>query len=629
MTWDQLRSYHSILPDSICPGHPEIEIEGIEVTTGPLGQGVANAVGLAMATEHLATVYNREGFPVVDNMTYCMVGDACLQEGVGLEAISLAGHWRLRRLVIMFDNNRITCDGSTDMVVNEDINAKMRACGFDVIDVDDGCYDVTAIIDALETARKKTVDKPTFINIRTTIGIGSQAQGQASTHGAAFGPEDVKHIKKTFGHDPEQYFVMSDAVRDLLGDMPERGRKLEAEYGTLLERYEAAHPELAAEFAKRMAGEFTTDPLPLIPPTESFPKTPFPTRKSAGLVINPLSAAIQNIMPGTADLTPSIPLKFPNAVDFQNPTLKPVSGPSGSYAGRYLHYGIREHAMAAIANGLAAYRPGTIYPITSSFFMFYIYAAPGIRMGALQRLPQLHLATHDSIGTGEDGPTHQPIELAALYRAMPNFLYVRPADSEETAGAIQLALTYPRAPTMISVSRQNNPQYFEQGWTRRNGVAKGGYVLREEADAAVTLIGCGAELRFAIDAADKLAETHKVKARVVSLPCWRAFDRQPAEYKREVLRRAKIPVVAIEAYSMNGWERYADAGYGMCTFGQSLPGEVAYKHFGFEGGPLAERVQGFLERCQNEGLTDVRADGFVELNAEGWERAGRLMLNDE
>ena len=629
MTWDQLKSYHSVLPDSICPGHPEIEIQGIEVTTGPLGQGVANAVGLAMATEHLAATYNREGFPVVDNMTYCMVGDACLQEGVGLEAISLAGHWRLKRLVIMYDNNRITCDGSIDMTINEDTNAKMRACGFDIIDVDDGCYDVKGIVEALEMAKNKTEDKPTFINIRTVIGVGSQAQDTAPAHGAAFGPEDVKHIKKTFGQNPEEHFILHESVHALLNDRSSRGRKLEEEYTALLDRYATAHPDLAAEFAKRRAGQFTADAIPLIPATDTFPTSGFPTRKSAGLVLNPLCSALPNFMPGTADLTPSIPLKYKNSTDFQHPSLKPVSGPTGSYAGRYIHYGIREHAMASIANGLAAYKPGCIYPITSSFFMFYIYAAPGIRMGALQRLPQLHLATHDSIGTGEDGPTHQPIELDALYRAMPNFLYIRPADSEELAGAVELALAHKRAPSMLSVSRQNNPQFFMQGWTRRAGVLRGGYVLREAEDAGVTLLGCGTELRFAVDTADKLLEVHGVRARVISLPCWRVFDRQDAEYRREVLQRGKTPTVAIEGYSMLGWERYADAGYGMCTFGQSLPGEVVYKHFGFEGGPLAGLVKGFLDRVEKEGLAEVRAEGFVELNREGWEQAGKLMHDEE
>ena len=624
MTWDQLKSYHSVLPDSIAPGHPEIEIGGVEVTTGPLGQGIANAVGLAMATENLAATYNRDGFSVVDNMTYCTVGDACLQEGVGLEAISLAGHWQLKRLVVLYDNNCITCDGSTDMVINENINAKMRACGWDVIDIDDGCYDVGGIVAAIETAKNKKEDKPSFINCRTIIGIGSAKQGEASTHGAAFGPEDVKHIKKTFGHDPEQHFVIDEAIRTIFAGVGERGRKLEEEHNDLLARYRKAHPDLAAEFTKRMNGEFTTDPIALIPSTSDFSNDPFPGRKSLGQVAKPLTSAIPNFMPGTADLSPSIPLMWPGAQPFQHPSLRPSKGPAGSYAGRYIHWGIREHAMASIANGLSAYNPGTIIPITSSFFMFYIYNAAGIRMGALQRFHQIHIATHDSIGTGEDGPTHQPIELAALYRAMPNFLYIRPADSEEVAGAMELALKYKRTPSMLSLSRQNNPQYHGKGWTRRAGVQKGGYVAREHPDARITLVGAGAELRFAIDAADALIEAG-IPARVVSLPCWCQFDRQSSAYKHEVLRRKEMPVVAIEAFTMTGWERYADAGYGMCTFGHSLPGEVAYRHFGFNGEHLAGRLKPYLEKVERVGLAEVRAEGFEELHVESWEKALALM----
>ncbi|KAI9717107.1 MAG: hypothetical protein M1828_007440 [Chrysothrix sp. TS-e1954] len=625
MTWNQLKSYHSVLPDSIAPGHPEVEIHGIEVTTGPLGQGVANAVGLAMATENLAATYNRDGFAVVDNMTYCMMGDACLQEGVGLEAISLAGHWRLKRLVILYDNNQITCDGSVDMVNNEDINAKMQACGFDVIDIEDGCYDVTGIVSALEAAKIKKEDKPTFINIHTIIGVGSAKQGEASTHGAAFGAEDVRYIKTAFDRDPDQHFLDDERLRAPFADVGERGEQLEKEHRTLLERYKQAHPDLAAELQKRINGEFTSDPAALVPPTSSFSSDPFPTRKSAGLVLKPLTTRIRNFMPGTCDLTPSIPLQYSASDTFQHPSLSPQKGPPGSYAGRYIHYGIREHAMASIANGLSAYAPGCFVPITSSFFMFYIYAAPGVRMGALQRFQQIHIATHDSIGTGEDGPTHQPIELAALYRAMPNFLYIRPADSEEVAGAVELAMSYRRTPSMLSLSRQNNPQYFTQGWTRREGVKRGGYVMREEENASVTLVGAGAELKFAINAADSLLELFDVRARVVSMPCMRVFDRQETPYRREVLRRKDLPVVAIEAYSMTGWERYADAGYGMSTFGHSLPGEVAYKHFGFSGEHLAGKIKPLLDMVQTEGLQGLRAEGFQELNSEGWAKAQRLM----
>ena len=391
MTWEMLRSYHSVLPDSLCPGHPEVEIDGVEVTTGPLGQGVANAVGLAAAAEHLAATYNRPGYPVVDNMTYCMVGDACLQEGVGLEAISLAGHWRLRRLVVIYDNNQITCDGSVDLCNTEDVNTKMAACGWDVVNIEDGCYDVTGIVAALEQARNKKGDRPTFINVRTVIGVGSQVQGKAVAHGAAFGPEDVKHIKKTFGMDPEQHFALPEKAKSFFEHKPEEGRRLEAQYDHLLQEYGRAHPELAEEFRKRRQGELTGDPLEFIPEKEALPTHPFPCRKSAGLVLNPLAQNINSFMVGTADLSPSVAMIWKDKKDFQHPGLRTDCGIDGDYSGRYIHWGVREHAMASVSNGLSAFSPGTILPVTSSFFMFYIYAAPGVRMGALQ---QFQVSTH-------------------------------------------------------------------------------------------------------------------------------------------------------------------------------------------------------------------------------------------
>lgn len=616
MTVDQLKSYHSVLPDSLCPGHPEVEIHGIEVTTGPLGQGISNAVGLAMATEHLAALYNKPHFPVVDNMTYCTVGDACLQEGVALEAISLAGHWRLKSLVVLYDNNQITCDGSVDVANTEDVNAKMRACNWDVIDIADGCYDITGIVSALEWAKHKTTARPTFINCKTIIGIGSQKQGQASTHGAAFGVDDVKHIKQTFGMNPDEHFIVPPSMRDFFAPIPERGARLEAAYNDLLAGYARAHPDLAAEFAARRAGQLTQPYAPLLPAPADLPTAPTPGRKSAGAIATALASRIPNFLIGTADLTPSVNLSHPALTPFQHPDLKTTCGLRGTYAGRYIHYGIREHAMAAIASGLSAYRAGTILPVTSSFFMFYIYAAPGLRMAALQRFHQIHIATHDSIGTGEDGPTHQPVELAALYRAMPNFLYIRPCDGEEAAGAWSLALAHPHGPSLISVSRQPNPQY--PAHSRRDGVQRGGYVFRDAPDAAATLVSAGAEMKFAVAAADALA-ARGLPTRIVSMPCQRAFDAQPAAYRRAVFGDFATVRVAVEAYSMHGWERYADAGFGMSTFGHSLPGAVAYAHFGFDGANIAEKVEALVREVRDVGLAEVRCE-FRELNTENYEK---------
>ncbi|GJN72750.1 hypothetical protein PLICBS_006825 [Purpureocillium lilacinum] len=598
MTLDQLKSYHSSRTDSLCPGHPEIEHPGIEVTTGPLGQGMANAVGLAMATKNLAATYNRPeaGFNLVDNTTWCMIGDACLQEGVALEAIQLAGHWKLNNLVVIYDNNQITCDGSVDLCNTEDVDAKMRACGWDVLNVEDGCYDVEGLVTALLSAKAST-EKPTFINVRTVIGIGSKVAGDAKAHGAAYGAEDVRSIKQSFGMNPDEHFVLQDEVYGYFREMVKRGEELERSWHSMLGDYAKEYPDLHAEFMTRVEGRFTQDWRTLIPSKEDFPTTPTPTRKSSGLVCNPLAERLPNMMVGTADLSPSVNMIWKGKVDFQHPNLQTSCGINGNYSGRYIHWGVREHAMASISNGIAAFNKGTFLPVTSSFFMFYI---------------AIHIATHDSIGTGEDGPTHQPIELAALYRAMPNILYIRPCDSEEVAGAYTAALDARDTPSIISLSRQAVEQYPQH--SSRDGVQRGAYVFIEEKDADVTLIGVGAEMCFAIKTRDVLRQKFGIKARVVSFPCQRLFDSQPIEYKRRTLQyRSNAPRVVIEAYAVNGWERYADAGFSMSKFGKSLPGKDAYEYFGFDEEVIAPEVAKLVELVKREGVESLRGE-FRDLN---------------
>lgn len=316
MTINQLKSYHSDRTDSICPGHPEIEIDGIEVTTGPLGQGVANAVGLAMATKQLAATYNKPGFDLVDNMTWCMIGDACLQEGVALESIQLAGHWKLNNLAIIYDNNQITCDGSVDMVCTEDINAKMRACGWNVIDVFDGTSNIQGITQALIKARVSEL--PTFINIRTVIGVGSAVAGKAKAHGANFGVADVANIKKVYGMNPEEHFVIPDTVYDFFREAKSRGEKYEAGWSDLVESYGRKYPREAAEFKLRVSGRMPQDWRQFIPSKESIPTGSTSTRKAGGIVCNPLAENLVNFMVGTADLSPSVFMGYKDQVDFQN-----------------------------------------------------------------------------------------------------------------------------------------------------------------------------------------------------------------------------------------------------------------------------------------------------------------------
>lgn len=314
MTLDQLKSYHSERVDALCPGHPEIEHDGIEVTTGPLGQGIASAVGLAMATKNLQATYNTSDFDVVSNHTWCMIGDACLQEGVALEAISYAGHLKLNNLTVIYDNNQVTCDGSVDLTNTEDVNAKMRACNWDVIDIEDGCFDIEAIVDALNKARAST-DKPTFINIRTVIGLGSKVAGEAAAHGAAFGVADVANMKKAYNFNPEEHFVIGEEVREFFKEIPSRGQELVQSWEKKVQEYESKYPELGAEFRRRREGRLPENWKDHIP--SSFPDKPIASRASSGQVFNPIAKACNSFMVGTADLSPSVNMIWKDKVDFQ------------------------------------------------------------------------------------------------------------------------------------------------------------------------------------------------------------------------------------------------------------------------------------------------------------------------
>ncbi|KAJ5288178.1 hypothetical protein N7478_003864 [Penicillium angulare] len=613
MTMDQLKSYHSAKLDSLCPGHPEIENEGVEVTTGPLGQGLANAVGLAMASKNLAATYNKPGHDVVNNMTWCMVGDACLQEGVGLEALSLAGHWRLNNLCVIFDNNSVTCDGTADVANTEDINMKMRATGFNVVDVYDGDTDVATVTNALIGARSS--DKPTFLNIRTVIGFGATKAGTADVHGAALGVEEVVNLKRSFGLDPNEHFHIPQDVYSFFRDLPGRGEAHEAKWQAALAKYREAHPDLADEFALRVAGKMADDWTKYIPHKEDHPSASTASRKSAGVVTNALAQNINSFLVGTADLTPSCNVAYKDKVDFQSPDLRTSCGLDGNYSGRYIHYGIREHAMCAITNGISAFNKGTFVPMTSTYFVFHLYAAAAIRMAALQGLQQIHIATHDSIGVGENGPTHQPIAVAALWRAMPNVLYIRPCDAEEVAGAYIAAIQATETPTVISLSRQGLTQYPQ--YSSREGALKGGYVFAEaEAeDFDVTIIGVGSEMVYTMQTRELLLKEYGIRARVVSFPCNRLFEQQSREYKQSVLKpRSGKPTVAIEAYPSIGWERYADASVSMNSFGKSLPSKETYAHFGFAPESIAPKVKSLVDEVRRDGIGILRGD-FREFNA--------------
>ncbi|KAL9043849.1 MAG: hypothetical protein Q9214_002977 [Letrouitia sp. 1 TL-2023] len=611
MTFEQLKSYHSPRQDSLCPSHPQIQHDGIDVTTGPLGQGVANAVGLAVATKHLNATYSRPGLELLNNMTWCIIGDADLQEGVALEAIQLAGHWRLDNLVIVYDNNQVTYECSVDVTCSEDINAKMTACGWNVIDVFDGVSNVTAIVHALEDAQANQ-EQPTFVNVRTIIGFGSAKEGDSSAHGGSLGEEGVRIVKQRFGMNPEEHFRIDPDIYEFFQKATARGTRLEAQFEQKLRAYGQAYPELAHEFRHRMEGNMVDDWRKYIPNKENLRKDKLQSRESAALIFAALAKRLNTFMVGTADVRPPVNMSWEGHVAFQHPNIKTECGMSGDYTGRYLHCGIREHAMVSIANGLAAFNPGTILPVTSGFFMFYIYSAAGVRMGAMQGLQAIHLATHDSIAIGHDGPTHQPVELPALFRAMPNLLYVRPCDSEETCGAFTVALESKTTPTIISLSRHALTQFPQH--SSRGGVKNGAYVFIEQEKSDLTLIGVGSEMAFTVDVRNKLME-EGIKTRIVSFPCQRLFEIQTQEYKEAVMQyRKRKPVVVIEAYVVNGWERYADAGYSMSSFGKSLPTNTeTYKFFKFSGELIAAKVKAFVDEVRAVGVEALRGD-FRDLN---------------
>lgn len=580
MTLDELRMYGDLKAvdpttrtwkSTICHGHPEIEVPGVEVTTGPLGQGVANAVGLAIAAKQTAATFNREDHDLIQSRIYCTTGDGCLQEGVAQEAMAIAAHLRLDNLVLCYDNNAVTCDGPLDWIVSEDTNAKVRALGWNVIDVFTGDRSVKDIVAALELAQS-TKNMPTFINIRTTIGYGTSTAGTFKSHHGTYSDEDASlyadEVSSTSTHS------ISKQGKAHFDQVAERGKAVEQDWNVRLELYQKSFPDQAALLRNRMSGKL--DFQDLLASMET-PKDIQATRQFNGHIFNKLLDRNPNIIAGGADLWNS------NQLGDQTSRIFDASNRTG----QVIRYGIREHAMASISNGIAAYHPGSFLPITATFFMFYLYAAAGVRMGALSHLKVIHVATHDSIGEGQNGPTHQPVELDSLFRAMPNLLYIRPSDSEEVIGAWQTALSMDKRPSIISLAR--DPAATKVSNTNRNSVSKGGYVLTEPAQQAqVTLISCGSELQFAFMAAEELTSTG-IPTRLVSMPCIRLFEQQSEDYQDQVLGDAPH-VISVEAYVSSMWARFCTASIAMDSFGYSGGGAANFARFGLDKAGIVRKV---------------------------------------
>jgi transketolase len=573
VTMDDLRSFRQW--GSRTPGHPERgHLDGVEVTTGPLGQGIAMAVGMAIAEKHLAAVYNRPGFDVVNHYTYAMLGDGDLMEGVSHEAASLAGTLALGKLIFLYDDNQISLDGPTSLSYTEDPLERFAAYHWHVQRVADG-NDLAALEAAIEAAKAET-GKPSIIAVRTIIGYGSPKAGSNKSHGEPLGAEAVAATKKFFGFPEDQSFVVPDAALANWRQAVDRGASLEAAWKTLFEGYRAANPELAVQFERAQKGELKAGWEKAIP---SFPAgKAIATRNAGGAVMNAIAGQVPELFGGAADLTSSTKTIFKPGANFHEDP-----------AGRNVFFGVREFGMCAAVNGIAAH--GGLIPFGSTFFVFSDYAKPAIRLAALMQVHSLFVFTHDSVALGEDGPTHQPIEQLMGFRAIPGLTDFRPADANETAAAWKLALER-KGPSFFALSRQDLPVIDPAAHDLYAGVSKGAYVLEDAFKPQIVLIATGSEVWPCVEAA-KLLEAEGIVARVVSFPSWKLFEEQSAEYKSSILP-AGVPRLAVEAGATIGWWKYVGQDgdvIGLDRFGASAPGPKVLAELGFSAENVAARAR--------------------------------------
>ncbi|THX18412.1 transketolase [Aureobasidium pullulans] len=568
---------------SITPGHPEShETPGIEVTTGPLGQGFGNAVGLAIAQAHTAAVFNKPDFDLINNYTYCIFGDGCAMEGVASEAASAAGHLKLGNLIMFYDDNHISIDGDTKCAFTEDVLQRFEAYGWHTQWVKNGDTDLVAIEDAIEAA-KEIKDKPSMIKLTTTIGFGSKYQGTGSVHGSVLKTDDVEHIKKLFGFNPNQSFVVPEDVYTLYKKRATAGASLEKEWNTMFSHYNQEYPGLGKELTRRIHQRLSPDwqtRLPTYKPTD--PATS--TRRLSQLALQSIQEVVPELLSGSADLTGSNNTRWEKATDFQDD-----SSDIGVRSGRYLRYGVREHAMAAMMNGMSAY--GTIIPLGGTFLNFVAYAAGAVRLSSLSKQHVIYVATHDSIGLGEDGPTHQPIEALAHLRALPNMMVWRPADGNECSAAYYIALTSKETPSTFALTREALPHL--EGSTIEKAL-KGGYPVLENQGAQITLVSTGSEVSICLEAVKFLHDEHGVVARVVSMPCFEIFDAQDQGYRLSVIPDG-IPTLSVEALSTLGWPRYSHEQFGLNRFGLSGAYKSLYERFEFTPRGITKRVLATLD----------------------------------
>lgn len=572
LTIEDLKQFRQF--GSLTPGHPEYgHTVGVETTTGPLGQGIANAVGMAMAEKHLAAKFNREGFNVIDHYTWCILGDGCMMEGISHEACSLAGTLKLNKLIAVYDDNEISIEGDTDLAFREDVPARFRAYGWNVIDVRDGnCW--RQVEAALKIAKHS--DKPTLVVTHTDIGFGSPKAGMSSAHGEPLGEENLAITKKTLGWPCEEPFAVPQEVYNETAITREAGAKAEAAWNALMAEYGKAYPELKAEFDQWFSDELPVD-LTKDPELFAF-EGKSATRNSSGVTLNRLAERIPNLFGGSADLAPSNKSNMKGKGDFSAETPE----------GQNIHFGVREHAMSAICNGIKLH--GGLRPYCATFFVFSDYMKNAMRMSSIMNLGIPYILTHDSIGVGEDGPTHQPIEQLAGLRAVPGLIVYRPADSKEVAAGWIAAMTE-KHPVALVLTRQDLPLYEKSGLD----ALKGGYIISDcdKATPDVLLMASGSEVEPCVEA-QKLLAAEGVAARVISMPSFELFEAQSDEYKESVMPRAVRARVAVEAAATFGWHKYVGldgAVIGLDHFGASAPYKFLFKEYGFTAENVAETAK--------------------------------------
>jgi transketolase len=572
ISMDDLKSFRQI--DSVTPGHPEyMHTDGVEATTGPLGQGIANCVGMAIAEQHLAARFNEPDNKLLDHFVYVFCGDGCLMEGVGLEALSLAGHLKLGNLILFYDDNNISIDGSTSLTFTDDIPTVASGFGWHVQRVRDGDSDLVSLKEAIINARNVT-DRPSIICIKTTIGYSTKKQGTGSVHGSPLGLDALKGLKEIVGFNPDETFVISEHVRKEFALVGERGNQKLAEWKENFEKYAQKYPEKAQKFVN-FVHKRLPDNWDKCLPDFTKQKPELATRQCSALILNAIAPVIENLVGGSADLTPSTLTFLDVSKDFQ----------PDSRDGRYFRFGVREHSMIAVGNGILYY--GGLIPFVSTFLVFAEYGLGALRLSALSHLPLIFVFTHDSIGLGEDGPTHQPVEVLSILRSIPNLVLFRPADGTETNAAYKYAIESTKTPTALALTRQGVKLLPTSSVEK---ALKGAYVVFQNNQfdtPELIIVASGSEVGIAIEGAKKLND---IKVNVVSMPSWELFEQQSMEYKKSIFI-PNVPVLSVEAAGMQGWDRYAHSHIGMKTFGASGPYKDVYKKFGITDAHIAERAR--------------------------------------